>query len=823
MSEPGGQQEANLWSLAYYDKLRRTATQVTRSKGSNIDLVLVEDETAIDPQVVPVCHMDIMIGYLSSSFAGTSVMAMAAHHLNTGDGRFAPALQDLPDRCPIRFTVEATNSKYNAGLALDNMREVIRGRSQVNYTQSLPAPCAILGDAVSSVTTLTAPVSGVFEIPQVSASATSARLDDKSIYKLFGRTIPSDNGIAVTILQFLSNVLKARYFNVVHQNDAFQNALVQSLRDNIPKYAPGMIIHQVVYNPDSPTGAKEAVQRLKESRYRHTFCFVWDAEEALYTEAHVQGLAGDGLNQWFFVGDTVSDELIEQHYKPNSPLYDFFQGVGVIEVSGGEPGIPTFDQLATELATLPQEAANKDYFTDILSSVYTPQELQEVVLGPDSNYMQGQSLSSYSMFWYDAVVSLGLAACNAYKADTKILRGVDHYEAFRGLSFQGATGFVRLDNETGSRDPTSAYYRLLNYRREPVNETFSSFQPTTSYAYINGVWVFEDPYVFNDGTTDLPIDIGPLPVNEDNFLDNTYAVVGIAVAFVAVLVVIYLIVRELKRKADDMLWRIHREDLDFSDPPQVLGRGTFGEVLLAEYRGTKVAVKQIIKQQSVTNGSANDSSQKIGMTSNRYSGASSSSNRYKVSGSIPRSRSGTSENDSNSGSDEEFGLRSQRYTSTMNKRINSTQKKITEDFMEEMRQLSRLRHPNVATVMGAVVDNKFPMLVMEYMPMGSLYDVIHNPTIHLDGDMIVDILSDITQGLRFLHKSDPPVIHGDLKAQNVLIDSYFRAKVADFGLSQKTDTLGGTGTPFWMAPELLREESANTSASDVFSFGGMYL
>ena len=62
------------------------------------------------------------------------------------------------------------------------------------------------------------------------------------------------------------------------------------------------------------------------------------------------------------------------------------------------------------------------------------------------------------------------------------------------------------------------------------------------------------------------------------------------------------------------------------------------------------------------------------------------------------------------------------------------------------------------------------------------------------------------------------VIHGDLKSHNILVDSRFRAKVADFGLSQKKQ-LGGTGTPFWMAPELLRCESSNTSMTDVYSFG----
>lgn len=111
------------------------------------------------------------------------------------------------------------------------------------------------------------------------------------------------------------------------------------------------------------------------------------------------------------------------------------------------------------------------------------------------------------------------------------------------------------------------------------------------------------------------------------------------------------------------------------------------------------------------------------------------------------------------------------------------------------------------------------MLILEYMDHGSLRDILHNETLAIDGEIILPILRDISQGMRFLHTADPQVIHGDLKAQNILVDSRFRAKVADFGLSQKKK-IGGTGTPFWMAPELLQRESANTSALDVFSFGG---
>ena len=85
------------------------------------------------------------------------------------------------------------------------------------------------------------------------------------------------------------------------------------------------------------------------------------------------------------------------------------------------------------------------------------------------------------------------------------------------------------------------------------------------------------------------------------------------------------------------------------------------------------------------------------------------------------------------------------------------------------------------------------------------------------GELFLPLLRDITQGVRFLHSCDPAAIHGDLKAANILVDSRFRAKVADFGMLKKR--AGATGTPYWMAPELLRGESHNSTASDVYSFG----
>lgn len=124
--------------------------------------------------------------------------------------------------------------------------------------------------------------------------------------------------------------------------------------------------------------------------------------------------------------------------------------------------------------------------------------------------------------------------------------------------------------------------------------------------------------------------------------------------------------------------------------------------------------------------------------------------------------------------------------------------KQKEEFVQEMRLLSKLRHPckyqgpardyfveyknclslilpslmvllnllsGITTVMGAVISNiDDPMLIMEYMYHGSLYDVLHNETMFVEGDLVLHFMRDIAQGVRFLHAAVPQVIHGDLKS-----------------------------------------------------------
>mmetsp|Transcript_25785 Transcript_25785/g.76132 ORF Transcript_25785/g.76132 Transcript_25785/m.76132 type:complete len:1240 (-) Transcript_25785:267-3986(-) len=326
-------------------------------------------------------------------------------------------------------------------------------------------------------------------------------------------------------------------------------------------------------------------------------------------------------------------------------------------------------------------------------------------------------------------------------------------------------------------------------------------------------------------------------------------------AIIIPLILLYLYV-EYKRKLSDSVWDVKTSELKFDKPPIIVGRGTFGLVLLAEYRGTQVAVKRVIPPKAPRNDDATGSNVSRAMQLIAEFGTSSLNDTLKRNNTASRSAStlfdfdNVHDNDNHNGNSngtchssvtslEDTRSDSLQVTTSLMTASKSVQRggksrwslyngpigrrtkyqQLKDDFVDEMRHLSKLRHPCITTVMGAVISRgEEPLLVMEFMDQGSLFDLLHNESMVLEGYLVLPILRDIAQGVRFLHAATPQVIHGDLKAQNVLVDSKFRAKVADFGLSLKKH-VGATGTPLWMAPELLRGESENTDTSDVYSFG----
>jgi hypothetical protein len=162
-----------------------------------------------------------------------------------------------------------------------------------------------------------------------------------------------------------------------------------------------------------------------------------------------------------------------------------------------------------------------------------------------------------------------------------------------------------------------------------------------------------------------------------------------------------------------------------------------------------------------------------------------------------------------------------------------------EEFLHEGATLAPLRHPNIVTVYGVVVDETVAGdpkigIVLELMAGGSVHHAIANPATCPPLAKRLHWWLDAAYGLRYLHGRKPhPLIHADIKALNILIDREGNGKLADFGLSRlrlgtTTKATGGTGgsgervgTLPWMAPELFGLGGAKRVGirSDVYAMG----
>lgn len=153
------------------------------------------------------------------------------------------------------------------------------------------------------------------------------------------------------------------------------------------------------------------------------------------------------------------------------------------------------------------------------------------------------------------------------------------------------------------------------------------------------------------------------------------------------------------------------------------------------------------------------------------------------------------------------------------------------EFGKEMLILSQINHKNIVKLLGCCLEVEVPMLVYELIPHGTLFDLIHgkNRTLHIPFSSLLRIVNEAAEGLAFLHSyANPPIIHGDVKTSNILLDENYMAKVSDFGASILAPTDEAQfvtmvqGTCGYLDPEYM-QTCRLTDKSDVYSFGVVLL
>ncbi|GMY08471.1 L-type lectin-domain containing receptor kinase S.4-like [Fagus crenata] len=164
------------------------------------------------------------------------------------------------------------------------------------------------------------------------------------------------------------------------------------------------------------------------------------------------------------------------------------------------------------------------------------------------------------------------------------------------------------------------------------------------------------------------------------------------------------------------------------------------------------------------------------------------------------------------------------------KRISHESRQGLQEFISEIASIGRLRHRNLVQLLGWCRRGGDLLLVYEFMPNGSLDKYLFDePKAILSWEQRFKIIKGVASGLLYLHEEwEQTVVHRDIKAGNVLLDSEFNGRLSDFGLAKlyergsNPSTTKVVGTLGYLAPELTRTGKPTTS-SDVFAFGALLL
>lgn len=149
-------------------------------------------------------------------------------------------------------------------------------------------------------------------------------------------------------------------------------------------------------------------------------------------------------------------------------------------------------------------------------------------------------------------------------------------------------------------------------------------------------------------------------------------------------------------------------------------------------------------------------------------------------------------------------------------------------LLDQARAMARVRHENVVAVYAAGEHHGQPYFVMEHIPGTSLAEWLASRRDRVSTDTALDLLEQICRGVQALH--DGGIVHRDIKPANVMLGPAFHACVTDLGLPAtehaelspehlNPTTCAISGTPRYMAPELVEVDRPHDALSDVYSLG----
>ncbi|CAB9523899.1 Metabotropic glutamate receptor 3 [Seminavis robusta] len=416
---------------------------------------------------------------------------LATRHLNERNSSIVPNLTNRMKGCDIKFSYEMTETQYNRLVALTSLQKIAtRPDLRVGDWHRYPRPAAIIGGAYSSVSLALANLAGVYQIPQISGSASSAVLDDKTPAPYFSRSFPTNEADAEALMIYYDS-LGVTHFGCIHVRDLYGSSFSSALSNAAVKH--GIHVYFTAFEAKDDQSLKDGLKHLQSTQVRYFFGIIYhDSRETVFREGYNMGIMGHPGFTWI-LSDSSSNLASKDYsldYETESDLAKAVNGVGIF------------------IHPVLQEILEKDFKTN--------QQLQQdfVVAHPPNllPILQNHSFANTTMLpsiftgmVYDAVITVGLAALLHFFSPDQFLQGI------RRQSFEGATGYVTYNTVTGTRDLLGLRYAITNIIIAEDREQFTpgkiQFKSTTPVAIEFPSKVVDlglGPFIYADNTTSVP-------------------------------------------------------------------------------------------------------------------------------------------------------------------------------------------------------------------------------------------------------------------------------------------------------------------------------
>ena len=473
------------------------------------------------------------------------------NHIATGssclDVALLPEVHTRLATCDVDFEFMMRDTQFSA---INAARQLLDAYSNVlldemtNTSYVSNPTTSLVGTVRSMESSSMSFLSSAYNIPQIASSSTASYLNNKDLYPLFARTVPTNQGDAYAMVLYLKE-LNVSHVGIFYIADGYGNDFhADVVRELV---ASNITVLSVQYEDSA---METAIQEFATSNLKYVIAILNPGTWRNFIRyAYQYQIIGRSDYFWMFGESSLefADPSFRLDHVTEKDLATAIHGSAII--SATEPLNELFDQVLTTFSkntTLQQQYINQhsDPFIFENYTFSTP--------GP----------SLYQYLTYDAVLALMLATCDVQQANEDLevwdprTAGHSLYEQLIRTEFQGLSGYVAFDPITGTRQAQNLIYGVRNVllvSRNSSDEDFKFTSEMTSFVNLEDKQIeYQVPFVYFSNTTTPPLPLPPVEM-QLNLIPTAILAFGWALCGFVIFVSIFWIIWTLRYRNKDVV------------------------------------------------------------------------------------------------------------------------------------------------------------------------------------------------------------------------------------------------------------------------------